>query len=579
MNINEIRHQKFAWAALAALFFLACVGTETSPSATLVLTNGSIYTVNPEQPWAEAIAVQDGEIVRVGSVAEVSALVGGGTRVVDLEGGFVLPGLHDAHIHATGDQLRKRGLYLGMDDPVETVLAKVRAYAESRPELPIITGVGWGRSVTPDKALLDAIDAARPMLLGSNGGHSVWVNTAALRRAGVTAETANPPGGLIDRDPATGEPTGLFLDAAMELFTPLREEAREADRPTEADYDEAARTIGARLNSFGVTSIKEGAAGRPILATYDRLAERGELNLRVAVATHFDPVGSEEEQTAARQTLEEREAYRSTLVNPDFAKIFIDGIPGTMILLKPHPANESIFRVPQEELDAIVTELDAKGVSVMMHANGDGAVRSALDAVEAARKANGNTGVPHHVAHTALVDDDDLDRFADLDVVAENSPFVWFPNPVMDFVTGVLGSEIIERAYPARKLIDAGAKYVMASDWESDNPEINPLPFVEAAVTRRNPFGAQEGTLGAASAIQLEEAIRAITTNAAYLMRQSDRVGSLESGKLADLVVLDRNLFEIPVDEISEAEVVMTLFDGRIVYERSDSADPTEQGS
>ncbi|MDX1382902.1 MAG: amidohydrolase, partial [Thermoanaerobaculia bacterium] len=457
----------------------------------------------------------------------------------------------------------------------EEIVAAVARCAEERPGDGWITGGRWGSAVFPDtnphKALLDAVAPDRPVILAEESGHAVWVNSKALELAGIDATTEAPPGGLIMRD-ADGEPTGTLKETAAAL-------ARAAVPPASPHQrQEAAAWAMRRLVAHGVTSMKDAWALRPSLEAYSALEDRGELPMRVATSIVW--YSGADEGTDPADLLALRDEFASDRIATGFAKLMLDGVPTTSrtaAMLDPYlgesPEEAAVDRllIDREALRDLVTRLDAEGVTVKMHAAGDASVRASLDAIEAARERNGSSGLPHEVGHAGFVHPDDLPRFAALGAVMEVSPYIWYPTPITDVaIREVVGEARMADFWPIRSGVDAGANVVAGSDWPVV-PDLNPWRAMEAMVTREDPDAGFAGVLGPHQAVSVAQAIEILTRNGAVALRQDGRVGTLEVGKRADLVVLDRDLFAIPPHEIGETRVEMTVVDGEVVYERSDS--------
>ena len=555
------------WLALTGVLIALCGCAESKTgieAADTVLRGGAVYTLNPEQPWADSVAFKDGEIVYVGDEEGAAAYTGDHTQVITLDGEMVLPGLHDSHVHALSSQLRKGGLRILPDDDTATALQKIRSYAAAHPDDNVILGGDVGFNVDINTALLDDIDDGRAIIIGQDGGHSLWANSYALQQAGISTDTPDPQGGKIMRDDA-GTPTGLLIDTARDAVGPLIAQARPTF--TAEQRQQAARETQAWFNSFGITSIKELHGGREHLETYKALDDQGDLTVRVSQHLTMRPNTPEDEE-AFYEFLENRGQYRSDRLNPDFVKLNMDGIPGTMYMLENYEGNNNTPLMDPEVLTRRIVRLDAMGISVAVHSHGNASIRAVLDAVQAARASNGSSGVPHQNAHTSTPHPDDVPRFPELGVIADMSPHVWYPNDVFDWAATVVPSWIIDSVYPARWFADAGAVVAAGSDWDSNTQTVNPFPALEALVTRQNPHGTRPGErLGTVEGLTLEQAIAAYTTGGAYAAMRED-LGSITVGMRADIAVLDRNLFDIPLDEISETQALYTFLDGRLVYER-----------
>ena len=555
---------------MAACAALACggEGSGNDPAADLVFLSGSVYTVDPERSWAEAVAVRDGAIAAVGSDVEIRRRIGPATRVVELGGRMLLPGFHDAHIHPVSAGLDSLECPLSGLDSVEAILSRVRDCAASgtrRGEW--LVGSGWDVSLFPDgnapKALLDEIAPDFPIALTDENGHAVWVNSRALGLAEVGRETPDPPAGVIERDPATAEPSGTLLESAAELVF------RRGPPVSEARLAEAARLAVRKLNSVGITSAVDAAVGEPQLRAYRSLADAGQLSVRVVACLEYG-TSLVVDTSEVEELISRRGDYRRERLDPGCIKLFADGVleGETAALLEPYvgrPGYLGEANFEPGELREIVTRFDAEGLQIHIHAIGDAAVRAALDSFEAARAANGPSDNRHNIAHLQLIHPDDISRFAELGVLA-NFQAIWaYPDDyVMKLNLPVIGEERLRWMYPLGSVHRAGGRLVLGTDWNVTPPDA--LPGIEVGLLRRDPTGEIRGALTPGERVDLATLIEAYTANGAFVMHQEDVTGSIEVGKAADLVVLERNLFEIPPEEIGEVRVLETLVDGRTVY-------------
>lgn len=552
----------------------ACVGgrqpgTDARHSADLVFKNGDLYTVDGVRSWADAVAISGDRIVYVGSDAGVDAFIDSGTRVVDLNGKMMLPGFQDAHIHPPWGGVAYERCPLFDYTTREAVLAAIRDCVAADPEAPYVRGEGWTVTLfedgIPHKQMLDDIEPARPLYFQSSDGHSLWVNSKALEVMGVTRETPDPKGGRIDRDEETGEPIGVFQDdAAIQMAwskTPY----------TDEEIERGLRYSTRYLNSLGITSVQdaivkvEGNDPYSSLKAYRRVNESGDLTLRSVLALFWD-VNKGREQVAG--LIEARDEYSRGVVRASSVKIWLDGVLeiGTAALLEPYlDGGNTAPYIDQEDLNYAIAELDQAGFQVHVHGIGDAATRYALNAFEYTRKKNGVRDARHHICHLQLIDPADLPRFRELDVIANFQPLWAIPD---DYITELtiprIGPERSRWLYPIGSVLKAGGMIAFGSDWYVTTA--NPFPQIETAVTRQDANGEVEGVLEPSERIGLHDAIAAFTINAAFVNFQDDTTGSIEVGKLADLIVIDRNLFSIEPEEISEAKVELTLFGGRVVH-------------
>jgi predicted amidohydrolase YtcJ len=540
--------------------------------ADLVLTGGAIYTLDAARSTAEAIAVRGGRIVEVGSAGVVGRLVGPRTRVVRLRGRTVLPGFGDAHVHpvSSGVALRQCDVRAGTLGGKDRYAAIVRSYADAHPDLPWIVGDGWYMADfpggNPARGILDAVVPDRPVFIQSRDGHSAWVNTRALELAGVTAQTPDPHDGVIIREP-DGGPAGTLHEEAQDLVSEIM------PKDTPEEQVEGLRTAQAYLHSLGITQWQEASASPEYEQAYRTLDARGELTARVVAALTWDhDRGVEQvEDLAARRAVPASDRFAATSV-----KIFQDGVIEnfTAALVDPYldaegcaTANGGMSMIDPEELKAAVTRLDAAGFQVHFHAIGDRAVREALDAFDVARSVNGVTAGRHHISHIQLIHPDDIGRFRTLGVAANMQPLWACHENQMDVLTlPFLGPERGRWQYPFESLRRAGAVLVGGSDWAVSSP--NPLLEIEVAANRvwyeqrgkREPFLPEQR-------LSLPDGLAAFTSGTAWVNHLDDETGTLEPGKLADLAVLDRDLFDRSAGEIGDAQVVATFVGGTVVHE------------
>ena len=533
--------------------------------ADLVLRNGAVYTVDSARSWAHAVAISAGRIVFVGTERAVEPWIGPRTRVVDLAGKMVLPAFHDSHVHPVTSGIEAVECNLHDLQTRDEVLEAIARYAAAHPDRSWIRGSGWELPVfenaSPSKALLDRIVPDRPVYLEAMDSHSAWVNSRALDAAGLTKATPDPPHGRIERDPTTGEPSGTLREDAMGLV------ARHLPPRAHEDYEEGLRRALRVANGLGLTSLEEADATEDILGAYAALDRRGKLTARVRAALHVDPDAGLA-QVAALAGL--RKKYRGHRLRPDAVKIFADGVleARTAALLEPYIGYGEDRGKPNLEPDAfrpLAAALDRAGFQIHVHAIGDRAIRMTLDALESARKENGARDSRHHIAHLELIEPEDIPRFRRLGVVANFQPF-WANGDkyVTELTEPRLGPARSRWLYPIASVVRSGAVVAFGSDWSVSS--MNPLDGIEVALTRR------QSSLGAGPAwlpeerIALPEAIAAYTINGAYLDFTEGETGSIEVGKAADLIVVDRNLFELPASRIHEAKVLLTLLDGREVH-------------
>jgi hypothetical protein len=419
----------------------------------------------------------------------------------------------------------------------------------------------FGPGALARRELIDTVVPDRPVILWSTDGHTVWVNTRALEIAGITNKTADPPDGRIDRDPKTGAAVGSLQEGAGSLVS--------SKMPLTSDEkrDGGLRYAVKYLNGFGITAIQDAHVDEDDLKTYRRLDDSGELTLHVIGSIWWERDQGVEQIEGMKRL---RSEYTKGHVDAGTVKIMQDGVMEnyTAALLEPYlipSKSRGIPMVEPEKLKVAVTQLDADGFQVHFHAIGDAAIRQSLDSIEAARKANGELGHRHHISHLQLIDAADIPRFRELGVVANFQPlWAYADEYITELTVPFLGPERSAHLYPIGSVQRSGAKVAFGSDWSVSSP--NPFEQIETAVTRLGALGETTEPLLPEEAITLPEAVAAFTINAAYTNRLEKDTGSIETGKRADLVVLDRNLFEIPASEISDTKALVTLFEGKPVH-------------
>jgi len=549
--------------------------------ADLVLTGGVVYTVDAARSWAQAVAVKDGRIAAVGSDAGMRPYVGARTEVVNLRGRMVLPGFQDAHVHVSGGGLERNRCDLTGVHTRQDYLAAIRDYADRNPEAEWITGGGWSMDVfpggVPSKDDLDQVIPDRPVFLSNRDHHGAWVNSRTLALAGLDAATPDPPDGRIERG-AAGEPSGTLHEGAMNLVQRLV--------PAPVLEEQVAGILAGQqyLHSLGITAWQEAIVGDYAVVpdcfdAYREVERRGLLTARVTGALWWQRGAGlgQLDFLAERRAVAGQGRFRTTSV-----KIMQDGVCEnfTAAMLAPyldghgHPAGGSgTSFFDADELTAAVTAIDARGFQVHIHAIGDRAVREALDAIAAARAENGPSLGRHHIAHLQVVHPDDLPRFRDLRVLANCQP-LWASNePQMTELTlPFLGPERSAWQYPFGSLARSGAQLCFGSDWPVSSPD--PMWEMHTAVNRTTapgyPFRGPETDTPflPGERVGLPTAIAAFTIGSAYVNHDEHEAGSVEPGKRADLVVLDRDLFAQPAAEIALAQVDLTLVDGAVTYAR-----------
>ena len=544
--------------------------------ADLILRGGHVKT---SSGWVQALAVRRGVIVAVGDTKSVDPFHGPRTQIIELAGATVLPGLHDVHVHPMYAGIMERQCKIAQGSSLQETLKGVKDCASRAAPGDWVVGGQWDAPAlggVPNRSSLDAVSSDHPVYLEDTSGHSVWVNSRALDLAGITKATRDPAGGIIERD-ASGTPSGILRESATELVH------QHIPKPSVAALRSALKGSLDTMLSFGITSYTEAAVGfvagpEPELAAYTELADAGVIKQRAILCITWDPGNAESERAIALRNL-----YARTNVSPSCVKIFLDGVPTdshTAAMLEPYAdtvkdrsdqaARYGLLLVKPEVLNAAVTRFDAMGLTVKFHAAGDAAVREGLDAIAAARKANGFSGLMHNVGHCTFVAKDDLARARAIGATFEVSPYLWGPSPINDAITAAVGDALIQRVWPVREMLASGALVVPGSDW-SVVPSVNPWFAVETLVTREVPGGGQK-SFGKPEAISLPQALELFTINAAAQERMSNLLGRIEVGTLADVIVVDQDPYDSPITRIHDTHVRMSFIGGEKVFDAAATA-------
>ncbi|MEL1251122.1 amidohydrolase [Aurantiacibacter gilvus] len=567
-SVGKIMGNKSAMLAGLASIVAAPAGaqfnqpTEYAPAqADLVIEDAQIYTPDG---WATTLAIADGVIIAVGSEADIAPFRSVSTMVLDLDGRTVMPGLHDMHVHPMGAGMAQSACDIPHGSDAEAALAVVRQCADDAEPGEWITGGGYDNNslgVAPTQLMLDEVAPDNPVLLRDISGHSAWANSSALAIAEIDSSTSDPEGGIIERD-TRGVPTGVLREAAAMLVS---------SRIPEVSVEDGAAALAWSLDemaSFGITAFDDAGVSETTARAYNLLADQGDLDLRVRGCLWGGDMG-----LIARHMEFARDNFSPTCV-----KLVLDGVPTdghTAAMIEPYAdaghgehdqtaRERGLLLVPQDELNTLVADLDRRGFTVKFHAAGDAAVRAGLDAIEFARALNGYSGQYHNVGHNSFVQMNDIGRARDMFASFEFSPYIWYPSPIIGDIRRAVGEERMQRWIPVKDALDAGALVVPGSDW-SVVPSVNPWIAIETLVTRQVPGGGGE-MLGAQERITLEQAVDIFTRQSAQQMNFGHATGTIETGKLADIIVIDRNIFEVPITDVHETQVLMTFVGGELVY-------------
>ena len=577
-----MKMKKTFFIALSLISLVACELSNDLPKADIVFTGGAVYRVTDSDPWATAVAISKNRITYVGDDAGAISSIGPNTIVVKLNGKMLLPGFQDAHVHPVDSGMTYNQCAVFDLPELEDLLDAIKTCVDERPNAEWIVGAGWYVSTfaptgRPPKGLLDAIAPDIPITLLSNAAHTVWANSAAIKRAGITSETKDPEGGRIDRDSESGEPSGSFQESAMPLIQSFEPAITLKERIAGLAYAQQL------FHSYGITGVHDSyvevsrETAYSNMEAYTAFSDQEGLKMHVVAAMLYDPTLPLEPQIELFKSL--RESADRNHVNATAVKILVDGVATSYsaAMLEPYAdrLDEGIKGtplIPRADLIDLVTRLDALGFQIHFHSIGDAATHYSLDALEVARTQNGLRDSRHHLSHIMAWDPTDFNRMADLDAIA-NFQALWASKGThYEEITYVrMGEERSKYLYPINSLHRLGVHLAFGSDWYVTSA--NPLLAIEVAVTRLEPGGNSTDPLLPAEAIDLATAIRAATLGSAYGNFLNKDTGSIEVGKLADLIVIDSNLFDIPTSDLSKARVMLTLFGGEVVFGSLDDVD------
>lgn len=568
-------------ACIVGVTFIAglIVGAQrdTDGGVDVIIINARVYTPGSDTVQ-EAVAVRGNKILRVGTTRAIQRLGRAQTTVIDAKGGTVVPGFNDAHAHFISGGLALDHVDLLGATTLDAVKDTVRVWAEAHPERAWILGRGWYYQPfaggLPTRRLLDQLVPDRPAYLTAYDGHTGWANSRALKLAGITRATPDPPNGTVVKDPRSGEPTGVLKEAAMALM------ARAAPQPTREDKLAAIRAAIGEAGRFGVTSIQNAGGASEDVELYDELRRRGELTVRVYQALSATAAVTDAE-------LDRLEATRARfaddpLLKVGAVKLMADGVieSHTAAMIEPYAnraASKGEARLTPEALTRLVGTLDRRGWQVMTHAIGDAAIRMALDAYEAAAAANPAParGRRHRIEHLESIDPADIPRFGRLGVIASMQPYHGLPSVnQINVWSANIGPERAARGWLYGSIAKAGGPLAFGSDWPVVT--LDPRMGLHVAINRTTLDGLPEGGWSPAERLTLVKAIAAYTRDAAWASFDEQRKGTIERDMLADLVVFADDIFALPADRVADAQVAYTVMDGQVVYQRNlaETAEP-----
>jgi predicted amidohydrolase YtcJ len=576
--LSKFEHKTRVWLLSGSLWVvlltMSSVVRAGPVQADVIVTNARIYTVNAKQPWAEAIAIRGGNITAVGGAKDIDSYRGPETKIIDAGGRLVLPGFTDSHIHFLDGSLSLQRVQLEDAADIPEIQRRVKAYAHAHPDQPWILGRGWqytavGPTTLPDKKYLDEVVPDRPVYLESYDGHTWWANTRALAAAGITAQTPNPRGGEIVRDPKTVEPTGAIKDDSADAMIrpaippPSRNEILQAYRD---GMREANRVGLVRVHGAGGVSVGTGDLER--IELLSELRQAGELTVRMYLAYRADPPTITPGQL--QQIEDARRKFHDEWLSAGAVKFFMDGVveAHTAAMFEPYSDDGKLrgdLLWDPATYRNLVVELDKRGIQVFTHAIGDRAVKLTLDAYQNAAKTNATTDRRHRIEHIETITAEDIPRFGKLGVIASFQPLHAYPDDDTLLIWARnAGPERTQRAWPWRSVENSGGVLAFGSDWPIVTQ--NPWRGVQNALTRQTTEGNPPGGFVPKERISLEDAIRGYTLGAAIAGHREKTEGSLEPGKVADLIVLSHDLFRIEPTEISKTEVLLTMVGGKVVY-------------
>ena len=568
-NIAIIRRPLRAFC----IFSLVILPVFSQQKSADIILIAPAYTMDPDRPWADAVVIKGNGIIFVGDKKDALTYQNSATRLIERSDGMVLPGFIDSHVHlvAGGIEMSDCRLY-DLETPAE-IFQTLRDFIDAHPDDEWIRGGGWNLPIFPDgnprKEWLDEISPDKPVFLVSADAHTAWVNSKALALAGINAQTPDPLNGRIERDPNSREPSGVLREDAMGLVEPF------LPLYTKDQIVAGLQFAVEEANRFGITAILD--AGTEGYASYDSI--RGsydgldsyreatldkEISMRVAASQYANPGSWKDDLTRIK-----KRRFANELGAMNTVKIFADGVieGGTAALLEPYIGTDDrgILNWHPDTLKKAVAEFDKAGFQIHIHAIGDWGIRSTLDAFEFARRQNGLGDKRHMMSHVQLIHPQDVPRFKELDIIASFQALWAYPDKyITDLTLSVLGPVRSKWNYPINSVYLSGGRIAGGSDWTVSS--LNPLVAIEVAVTRRG-LGKKDGdALFPEEAVKLETMLRAYTLEGAFSLFKENEIGSLEAGKLADVIILDRNLFRIPAHEIHNAAVVQTIFNGKIVY-------------
>jgi predicted amidohydrolase YtcJ len=559
--------------AISAVLFISfavrpVAAQKRPPSADTIVVHAKIYTLNSKRPWAEALAIRGDRIVAVGSSADISKLQSKNTKVIDARGHLVLPGFTDCHIHFLDGSFSLGRVNLEGARGVAEIQQRLREYGAKHPGSGWILGRGWNYAMfpssLPDKKILDEVFPDRPAFLEGYDGHTYWANSKALALAQITKDTPNPPNGIIVRDPQTGEATGALKENAQSLVAAV------LPKPTRGEKLAALRTGIHWANENGLTRVHSAGGDFEEFDLYDELLRHGDLSLRFYISYFQDPPELRPQDISAIE--EARKKYTGDWLSAGAVKFMVDGVieSHTAAMLEPYTDEPSLkgklFWDPEKYKSAIA-ELDKRGLQLFTHAIGDYGIRTALDAYENTEEINHRSNRRPRIEHIESVSAVDIPRFGKLGVIASMQPLHSYPDDdTLNVWARNIGPDRAGRAWVWKSIANDGGQLAFGSDWPVVT--LNPFEGIQTAVTRQTSEGLPKDGFVPSQRLSVAEAIRGYTLGAAFAGFREKTEGSLEPGKLADLIILSQNLFEVDPHTINETKILTTVAGGRVVFQQ-----------
>ncbi len=560
-----------ALACVALLFSAIPLPAQRSKRiapAEILIVHAKIYTADEKKPWAESLAIRKGKIVAVGTNEQLEPMRGIGTKMIDAGGKLVLPAFTDSHVHMMYGGLSLSRVNLEDANDLQEIESRLRKYADQHPDDKWILGRGWdypvfAPEILPNKKFLDKLFPVIAVFLDSADGHTFWANSKALALAGISKATPNPLNGEIVRDPNTGEPTGALKESAGDLVRKV------IPKPEYVQQLNALRSAMKLANKNGIARVHSAGGDFDALDLLQELRADKQLSVRFHVAYLANP------PELLPQDLEKLEAARKKFhddwIDVNTVKFYMDGVveTHTAAFLEPYsddPSKKGSLFWDPEKYQTAVAELDKKGFQIYTHAIGEYAVRTALDGYEFAEKTNHTKNRRNRVEHIETISAQDIPRFAKLGVIASMQPLHSYPDDdTLNVWARNIGPERASRAWAWKSIAEHGAHYTFGSDWPIVT--MNPWEGIQTAITRQTKEGKPHGGFVPSQRLTVAQAVEGYTIEAAYAGHREKTEGSLETGKVADVIMIDRNIFEIDPHTIDQTKVVLTIVGGKIVYE------------